>query len=158
MQVKIQDKYSPKNHFIQDKEYHLLTIEDDYVRVVDNTLDNYLKPISDYSHINLQDCPNDLFDNEPYFGDRLHDGDHQSSLIYADKYMAYLFHYLNIDVANILYQNYLKTLQGELGLICYWQKQWLKYVFNINVTQELRKFNEKQWIIIINHHVNSIKI
>lgn len=157
MQVKTQDKYSPKNHFIQDKQYHLLTIEDDYVRVVDNTLDNYLKPISDYSHINLQDYPNNLFDNEPYFWDRLHDGDHQSSLIYADQYMVYLFHHLNIDVAQILYQNYLKTLQGELGLICYWQKQWLKYVFNVNVAQKLIKFNEKQWVEIINHHLKDYR-
>lgn len=104
----------------------------------------------------MANYPNDLFDKFPYFWERLHDGNNEHSLSYADNYMAYLFYDLNIDVANIVYQNYLKTLQGELGLICYWQKEWLKHVFKVNTAKELRKFDKKEWIDTITTHINSI--
>lgn len=132
----------------------ILMIENDYIRIVDNNLDNYLKPISDFPNLDLSHYPNSLFDEYDYFWDRLHNGDDKNSLHYADIYMAYLFHHLKIDVANILYQNYLKTLQGELGLICYWQKEWLKYVFKVKFAKELRQFNyDDNWLKIINKHL-----
>lgn len=138
------------NHKLIIEQEIIISIEDDDARVVDKNLDNYLKELSNYPDIHLNDYPNDLFDNYPYFFDRLHDGDHANSLEYANIYLAYLYQFLNLDVANILYQNYLKTLQGEVGLICYWQKQWLKYVFNVHLAVELRQFNHADWVKIIN--------
>ncbi|WP_394261960.1 hypothetical protein [Moraxella boevrei] len=135
----------------------ILNIEDDCVRIVDNHLDNYLKPICEFPNLNLKNYPNNLFDEYEYFWDKLHEGDDECSITYADIYMAYLYQYLKIDVANILYQNYLKTLQGELGLICYWQKAWLKYVFKVNTAKELRKFDKKNWIDTISTHLTAFK-
>lgn len=135
----------------------ILTIENDCVRIVDNHLDNYLKPINDFPNIESSPYPNDLFDEYDYFWDRLHNGDDINSLTYADIYMAYLFHHLKIDVANILYQNYLKTLQGELGLICYWQKEWLKSVFKVEFVKELRQFDKEKWVDTINNHLKIIE-
>lgn len=110
---------NPKKMPLYTNTLAILNIENDCVRIVDNNLDNYLKPINNYPTLDLSKYPNDLFDEYDYFWDRLHDGDDKDSLHYADIYMTYLFYHLKIDVANILYQNYLKTLQGELGLICY---------------------------------------
>lgn len=161
MKVKIRDKYLPKNYFTQDEEYHLLTIEDDYVRVINDTLDPILLPCTEIEMIadsmqKILSKPILVFEKS-YFWCILHEGDEEYSLQYADIYMAYLTHQLNIDVAQRLYQQYQNTLQGDICL-WYWQKQWLKYVFKVNITQELRQFNEKQWIDMINHHLNSIKI
>lgn len=161
MKVKIRDKYLPKNYFTQDEEYHLLTIEDDYVRVINDTLDPILLPCTEIEMIadSMQKIlfkPILVFE-KPYFWCILHEGDEEYSLQYADIYMAYLTQKLNIDVAQRLYQQYQNTLQGDMCL-WYWQKQWLKYVFKVNITQELREFNEKRWIDMINHHLNSIKI
>lgn len=161
MKVKIRDKYLPKNNFMQDEEYHLLAIEDDYVRVVNDALDPILLPCAEIEMIadSMQKIlfkPILVFE-KTYFWCILHEGDEEYSLQYADIYMAYLNQKLNIDVAQRLYQQYQNTLQGDMCL-WYWQKQWLKYVFKVNITQELRQFNEKQWIGMINHHLNSIKI
>lgn len=157
MKVKIRDKYLPKNHFTQDEEYHLLAIEDDYVRVINDTLDPILLPCTEIEMIadSMQKIlfkPILVFE-KPYFWCILHEGDEEYSLQYADIYMAYLTQKLNIDVAQRLYQQYQNTLQGDMCL-WYWQKQWLKYVFNVNVAQELRQFNEKQWIDIIHYHLS----
>ncbi|WP_066800069.1 hypothetical protein [Moraxella oblonga] len=134
-----------------------LNIENDCIMVVDSHLDNYLKPINDFPNLHLSHYPNDLFDTYDYFWDRLHDGDDKYSMNYANIYMAYLFHHLNIDVVNILYQNYLKTLQGELGLICYWQKEWLNYIFKVKSAKELRQVDKKQWIDTITNHLTTFK-
>lgn len=56
-----------------------------------------------------------------------------------------------------MYQNHLKALQGELGLICYWQKQWLKYVFKIKFAKELRQFDKKKWVDTITTHLIAFK-
>lgn len=141
------------NHKLIIEQEIIISIEDNDARVVDKNLDNYLKELSNYPDIHLNDYPNDLFDNYPYFFDRLHDGDHAHSLEYANIYLAYLYQVLNLDVANSLYQSYLKTLQGELGLISYWQKQWLKYVFKVEFAKELRKFDKKEWINTIRTHL-----
>lgn len=161
MKVKIRDKYLPKNNFTRYKEYDLLGIEDDNVRIVDDDLDPILLPCLEIEMI-VDSMQNLVFEailsfEQPYFWCILHEGDAENSLQYADIYMAYLTQKLNIDVAQRLYQQYQNTLQGDMCL-WYWQKQWLKYVFKVNITQELREFNEKRWIDMINHHLNSIKI
>lgn len=157
MKVKIRDKYLPKNNFTRYKEYDLLGIEDDNVRIVDDDLDPILLPCTEIEMI-ADSMQNLVFEpilsfEQPYFWCILHEGDAENSLQYADIYMAYLTHQLNIDVAQRLYQQYQNTLQGDMCL-WYWQKQWLKYVFNVNVAQELRQFNEKQWIDIIHYHLS----
>lgn len=145
------------NETIMNSKVVFLTIEDDYIRIVDNNLDNYLKPIGDCPNLDLSNYPNDLFNEYDYFWEILHDGNDKNSLHYADIYMAYLLHHLKMDIANILHQNYLKTLQGELGLICYWQKEWLKYIFKVNTAKALRKLDKKAWIDTITTHLTTFK-
>lgn len=161
MKVKIRDKYLPKNNFTQNEAYHLLSKEDDYVRVVDDDLDPILLPCSEIEMI-VDSMQNLVFEpilsfEQPYFWCILHEGDAEYSLQYADIYMAYLTHQLNIDVAQRLYQQYQNTLQGD-SCLWYWQKQWLKYVFNVEKAIQLRVFQYCDWQEYIDKHLVKIQL
>lgn len=161
MKVKIRDKYLPKNNFTQNEAYHLLSKEDDYVRVVNDALDPIL-----LSGVEIELISNSmqkilskpiLVFEKPYFWCILHEGDEECSLQYADIYMAYLAQRLKIDVAERLYQQYQDSLQGDIR-ICYWQKQWLKYVFNVEKVIQLRVFQYCDWQEYIDKHLVKIQL
>lgn len=145
------------------KTYHIIGIEYQYFRVVNDLLDPILiHPVYfdeiDYGGVSnwipeIDDdaiffTPSELA-KYPYFYQILHEGDGDKFIEVADVYMNYLSTIFEKEelVGNI-FKNYLSARDNKTPFP-FWLKQWLKHRFSVDKAIELRSFSEKQWFDIL---------
>lgn len=138
-----------------NKTYWIIGIENELLRVINDNLDPVLIHPIFFEILDYQDVSNwqqtinkdefyfipKTFAQYPYFWEILHDGSDKNSLQYADVYMAYLASLLGKEyLCKTLEMLYLQSINDNVQHFSFWQKSWLKYIFNVKNAIEIRQF------------------